>query len=257
MIDAIGSYVIELSTTSIRITSYLAEVFRKLFRPPFRMKETIKQIELIAGQSIWIILFCVTAAATVTILESSYHMKLVVQNDSMVPGFASLLILRELGAVVMALLLTSRVGAGMAAELSSMKVTEQIDALKILGIDPVYFLVVPRFVACFFSGMILSAFANVTCVFSAMLTSDLYMGYSPAVFITMTRTFVGPLDIFLAIAKGGVFGGIIPLVSCYCGFQCEGGAEGVGMATTQAVVVSSVLIIFSDFLMSALFTLFY
>ena len=84
-----------------------------------------------------IVIFCVSFAAMVTILESSFHMKIVIQNDSMVPGFAAMLILRELGAVVTALLVTSRVGAGIAAEIGSMKVTEQIDALKMLNIDPI------------------------------------------------------------------------------------------------------------------------
>ena len=91
------------------------ETMVSLFTKPFRLKETIQQLYFVANGSVWIIVFCVCFAAVVTILESSFHMKLVVQNDSMVPGFAALLILRELGAVVTALLLTSRVGAGIAA----------------------------------------------------------------------------------------------------------------------------------------------
>src|SRR3954462_3135161 len=124
----------------------------QVLRGPLRLKESVQQLYFIANGSLGIIVFCVCFAAMVTILEASFHMKLVIQNDSMVPGFAALLILRELGSVVTALLITSRVGAGLAAEVGSMKITEQIDALRMLGINPVRFIVVPRFVACVWGG---------------------------------------------------------------------------------------------------------
>ena len=108
-----------------------------IFSKPFRLKEIIRQLDFVISGSLVIVIFCVSFAAMVTILESSFHMKIVIQNDSMVPGFAAMLILRELGAVVTALLVASRVGAGIAAEIGSMKVTEQIDALKMLNIDPI------------------------------------------------------------------------------------------------------------------------
>src|SRR5258707_393891 len=121
---------------------YLALSLKAAITPPVRIKDTLQQLEFVAWQSLPVILFCVSFAAIVTIMESSFHMKLVVQNDALVPGFAALLILRELGVVVSSLLLTSRVGAGLAAEVGSMQVTEQIDALRMLGIDPIRFLVV-------------------------------------------------------------------------------------------------------------------
>ncbi len=103
---------------------YLARTLRATFTPPLRIKDTVAQIEFVAGKARRSYWFCVSFAAIVTIMESSFHMKLVVQNDSLVPGFASLLILRELGVVVSSLLLTSRVGAGLVAEVRSMQVTE-------------------------------------------------------------------------------------------------------------------------------------
>jgi phospholipid/cholesterol/gamma-HCH transport system permease protein len=236
---------------------YLAEVMQKLVRPPYRISETFKQIDYVANQSLVIVVFCVCFAAMVTILESSYHMRLVVQNASLVPGFASLLILRELGAVNMSLLLTSRVGAGMAAEISTMKITEQLDALRLLGIDPIKFLVIPRFIACAISGVILSAFSNIVCLIGAMVVSQIYLGYTAQGFITVTKNFIHFQDLVFALIKGGIFSAVIPLVACYCGFRCEGGAEGVGQSTTQSVVISSVSIIFLDFVLSAFFTLFY
>ncbi|UOF00493.1 MlaE family ABC transporter permease [Bdellovibrio reynosensis] len=232
----------------------IAETFAGIFLPPFRRKEFIEQLHFVGNKSLVIIVFCVSFAAVVTILESSFHMKLVIQNDSMVPGFAALLILRELGAVVTALLLCSRVGAGYASEVGSMQITEQIDALKMLGIDPVNFLVVPRFLACVLGGMMLTVIANMTCIFAAMAVSESYLGYTPSMFLTSMHRFVQFKDIIFATIKGACFGGVIPLVACHFGFRCQQGAEGVGRATTNTVVVASIAIIVIDFILSYTFS---
>lgn len=233
------------------------ETLASLLTPPFRWREAIHQLHFVANGSLLIIVFCVCFAAMVTILEASFHMRLVIQNDSMVPGFAALLILRELGAVVTALLLTSRVGAGMAAEVGIMKVTEQIDALRMLGIDPVRYLVVPRLVACTVGALLLSIIANMVCLFCAMLVSEHSLGYSPAMFMSSMRVFVKFHDLLLAAVKGAAFGAVIPLVSCYFGFRCQPGADGVGKATTNAVVVASIAIIVIDFILSYTFSRLY
>lgn len=223
----------------------------------FRIKESIHQVNFVANESLVIVGFCVAFAAMVTILESSFHMKMVIQNDSMVPGFAAMLILRELGAVVTALLLTSRVGAGIAAEVGTMKVTEQIDALKMLGINPTHYLLLPRFIGCVVGGVLLTILANSLCLFCAFLVSEAYLGFTSGVFLTVFTRFVHFQDIFFAAIKGACFGAIIPLVSCYYGFNCKEGAEGVGEATTKSVVTSSILIIMIDFILSYVFSNFY
>ena len=223
----------------------------------FRLKETLQQLHFVANGSVGIIVFCVCFAAIVTIIESSFHMKMVIQNDSMVPGFAAMLILRELAVVVTALLLTSRVGAGIAAEVGTMKVTEQIDALKMLGIPPSTYLVIPRLIACILGTMILVIVANMACLFSAMAVSNSYLGYSPVIFITAMKRFVHFQDLIFAIIKAAVFGAVIPLISCYFGFRCEAGAEGVGRATTNSVVVGSIAIIVLDFVLSYAFSYLY
>ncbi|HMN67047.1 MAG TPA: ABC transporter permease [Bdellovibrionales bacterium] len=230
---------------------------KAILSPPYRMKDIFQQLEFVTWQSLPVILFCVCFAAVVTIIESSFHMKIVVQNDALVPGFAALLILRELGVVVSSLLLTSRVGAGLAAEVGSMQVTEQVDALRMLGIDPVRFLVVPRFFACVVGGFVLSLIANLVCLYCAMLVSEYKLGYSSGAFITSMRAFVDFQDLVFAGVKGACFGAVIPLVSCFFGFRCRSGAEGVGLATTNAVVVSSVAIITLDFVLTYVFSHFY
>lgn len=235
----------------------IAEALTGLLTPPFRRKEFLQQLHFVANKSLLIIVFCVSFAAVVTILESSFHMKMVIQNDSMVPGFAALLILRELGAVVTALLLTSRVGAGYASEVGSMQITEQVDALRMLGIDPINYLVVPRLLACVIGGVMLTVIANMTCIFAAMAVSQSYLGYTPSMFLTSMHRFVQFKDIIFAMIKGACFGGVIPLVACHFGFHCQQGAEGVGRATTNTVVVASVAIIVIDFILSYTFSYLY
>lgn len=236
---------------------FFGRSLKATFTPPLRVKDTFQQLEFVVWQSLPVILFCVCFAAVVTIMESSFHMKIVVQNDSLVPGFASLLILRELGVVVSSLLLTSRVGAGLAAEVGSMQVTEQIDALRMLGIDPIRFLVVPRLIACVIGGFILSLIANLVCLYCAMLVSEMKLGYSSGSFISGMRAFVEFRDLIFAMIKGACFGAVIPLVSCFFGFRCQSGAEGVGLATTNSVVVASVTIIVMDFVLTYIFSFLY
>lgn len=229
----------------------------RTFTPPFRWSDIVKQLVFVAWESLPVVMFSVSFAAVVTIIEASFHMKIVIQNDSLVPGFAAMLILRELGAVVAALLITSRVGAGLAAEVGSMQVTEQIDALKMLGIDPVRFLVVPRFVACVVGCFLVAIIANLICLYCAMLVSLSKLGYSSGAFLVAMRTFVHFKDLIFAGLKGAAFGAVIPIISCYFGFRCRAGAEGVGLATTNAVVASSVAIIMIDFGLSWTFSHFY
>ncbi len=222
--------------------------------PPYRWGDVIKQIQVIGWESAPVVLFCICFAAIVTIMESSFHMKIVIQNDSLVPGFAALLILRELGAILTALLITSRVGAGLAAEVGTMQITEQIDALKMLGIDPIRYLVAPRLVASIIGCAILTIIAIMTCIFAAMVVTELRLGSTMGTFLMAMRTFVHVRDLFFAAIKGAVFGAVIPIVSCYYGFRCESGAEGVGLATTNSVVTSSVSIIILDFVLSYVFS---
>lgn len=256
-LNRVGGHVVFGLRTFVGVSDLIFESLGIIFTQRLRFKDTIQQFYFVANQSVLIIVFCVCFAAVVTIMEASFHMKLVIQNDSMVPGFAALLILRELGAVVSALLLTSRVGAGMTAEIGSMKITEQIEALQMLGIDPVRFLVVPRLLACTLGGFILSIVANLVCLFSAMIVSTQKLGYTMGGFISAVTNFVDFQDLAFASIKGACFGGVIPIVSCYQGFRCQEGAEGVGRATTNSVVASSVSIIILDFVLSWIFSHFY
>lgn len=257
LIDSTGKNVLVLNQGLVLWLNYLKEFFLALLTTPIRVKETIFQIYEIGYKSTPIILFSVSFAAAVTIIEYSYHIRLVIGSAALVPGFAALLILRELGAVITALLLTSRVGAGIAAEVGTMKVTEQIDALKLLNIDPMRYLVVPRFLASVFSSVMLVVFANATCLFFCMVVSASELGFSWQSFLHAMNHFAQFKDLLLSMVKGAVFGSVIPVVSCFYGFQCKAGAEGVGRATTQSVVTNAILIIILDFILTYLFSFIY
>lgn len=257
MFSLIGRHLIQGTQASFDFIHLLVQTLAAVVTPPFRVRDTIRQFYFVANQSVVIVCFCVSFAAMVTIIEASFHMKLVIQNDSLVPGFAAILILRELGSVIMALLLTSRVGAGLAAEVGSMQITEQVDALRMLGINPIRFIVVPRFVACLAAGLVLAVVANLVCLYGAMLVSTWKLGYTMGGFITAMRTFVHFRDLVFAGIKGAAFGAVVPLFSCFFGFRSKAGAEGVGLATTNSVVATSIAVIVIDFTLTYIFSHFY
>lgn len=237
--------------------SFLSQTMLALPAGLRRKKQVFEQLYFVGYQSLFIICICVSFAAIVTILESSFHMKLVIQSDAMVPGFSAILILRELGSVVTALLLTSRVGAGMAAEVGSMKVSEQIEALRLVGVNPYEYLVAPRFISSILGTVFLVAIANVVCLYASMLVSASFLGMPGTLFWQTMNQFVGFKDFAFSLIKAAFFGAVIPLISCYYGFKTESGAEGVGRTTTQSVVIASVTILVIDFLLSYVFSYFY
>ncbi len=227
------------------------------FTHGLRLKEVRKYLDHLAYRSLNIIVVCVSFAAAVTILEASYHMKLVLHDDSLVPGFAAMLIVRELAVVVMALLLAAKIGAGIAAEVGQMKISEQIDALKLLGIHPLNYLVLPRLVACLIAGVLLALIANAVCLITAIAVTALSLDQSIGFFTVAFRRFVLMQDLYFSLIKGALFCGVIPLIACYYGLICEPGANGVGRATTKSVVSSSITIIVLDFILTLTFSFFY
>lgn len=257
MVQALGNGIINTLIVLGNFIDLSFSGFVGIFTRPYRLKNVFQQLHFVANESAWIIFICVSFAAGVVIVEAAFHMKLVIQNSSMVPGFAAMLILRELAAVVSCLLLGSRIGAGWAAEVGSMKVTEQIDALKMLGIEPVKYLLSPRLVASTLGAGVIVGLSNIVCLVIAMYVSTLKLGYTSGSFITAIRSFVQMQDLYFSIIKGVCFGAVIPLISCYFGFRCKAGAEGVGLATTNAVVAISVAIIGLDFILTWIFSNFY
>ncbi len=159
-------------------------------------------------------------------------------------------VVRELGPVLSAVMLAGRVGGAMAAELATMRVSEQIDALACLGVDPVKYLVAPRFLACLLMIPFLTVFADVAGLVGCTLICLHVYGIDPHHYWEHSRNYVGVWDVFVGVAKAFVLGGVMCLIACHRGFHSRAGAAGVGRAATQAFVFAFVAIIVLDFALS-------
>jgi phospholipid/cholesterol/gamma-HCH transport system permease protein len=172
--------------------------------------------------------------------------------ESIVPQIVVLGITRELGPVIAGLMVAGRVAAAIAAEIGTMRVTEQIDALTTLATNPIKYLVVPRLVAAVLCMPILVAIADSIGVFGGYIVSTQSLGFNGAVYIKNTIDFMTHADVDSGLIKAAVFGFIIALMGCYNGFHSKGGAQGVGAATTNAVVSSSILILAANYALTNL-----
>jgi phospholipid/cholesterol/gamma-HCH transport system permease protein len=156
-------------------------------------------------------------------------------------------LVRELGPTLAAVMLAGRVGSAMAAELGTMRVTEQIDALKALGANPIQYLVVPRFLSCFLLIPLLTAVADAIGIFGGWLVGTQVLGIDSFYWCLHSKQFIAIYDVECGLSKSFFFGGIIALISCYQGFHCGAGAEGVGQASTRSFVWSFIAILVLDF----------
>ena len=171
--------------------------------------------------------------------------------EAIVPQIVVLGITRELGPVIAGLMVAGRVSAAIAAEIGTMRVTEQIDALTTLATNPLKYLVVPRLVAAVLTMPLLTAVGDSIGVFGGYLVSTYDLGFTGSIYLKNTVDFAKTEDITSGLIKAAVFGFIVALMGCYNGFNSKGGAQGVGNATTNAVVSASILILAADFVLTA------
>jgi phospholipid/cholesterol/gamma-HCH transport system permease protein len=174
---------------------------------------------------------------------------------TMIPGFTGQFILREIGIAIPALLLVAKVGASITAEVGTMKITDQIDALKLLGIDPIAYLVFPRLVASIIASACICVLASALTLACAMWVAVIRYGFGAGEYLNALQHFISFRDLICVLTKGIIFGSVIPIISCSFGFRCQGGAQGVGTATTNSVVASTIAIIVLDFILTYIFTL--
>jgi phospholipid/cholesterol/gamma-HCH transport system permease protein len=173
--------------------------------------------------------------------------------ESAVPNVVVLSITRELGPVLAGLMVAGRIGAAMAAEIGTMRVTEQIDALTTLSTNPHKYLVAPRLIAGLTMLPLLVLVGDIIGVFGGYLISVYKLGFNPAIYIKNTWQYLEYLDVVSGLVKAAVFGFIVALMGCYNGYYSRGGAQGVGAATTNAVVSASILILISNYLITEMF----
>ncbi|MCB0406209.1 MAG: ABC transporter permease [Bdellovibrionales bacterium] len=256
MIEALGSFSLQAARAIWEFSELGMSTARALGRQVlsrrFRWNETIHQCYDIAVLSLPVMVFSLTFVSLMFTIEFSFHMKLVLGQDSLVPAFSTVFMLREFGPVVTCFLLTSRVGAAIAAEVATMKVTDQIDALKILAVDPIEYLAVPRWIACVFACVSISLVSVGIAILGGALIASIKLGYSTGQYFNSMFTFTRFADFQECFIKAAVFGSLIPIAALYHGFRARYGAEGVGEATTRAVVSGFLLIFIADFLLTYL-----
>ncbi len=220
--------------------------------PPFRPGQIYDQMVKIGVDSLPIATLTAFFIGVVIALQSAYQM-IKVSAEMYIPSLVSISMTREIAPILTALVVAGRVGASIAAELGSMKVTEQIDALETLATPPIKYLVAPRFLALFTMLPLLTVYADLIGIIGGYTVSVYKLGLTHSMYIKMTFQPLVLKDIFTGLFKSLIFAVIICIVSCYEGMKVEGGAEGVGLATTRAVVISSMLIITSDALCTVIF----
>jgi phospholipid/cholesterol/gamma-HCH transport system permease protein len=233
-----------------RILVLLAQSLTWLFRRPFRVREFIRQMDFVGAQSVFLIVLTGSFTGMVSALQG-YNGVHRYGADSMVGATVALALARELGPVLSALMVIGRVGSAMTAELGSMRNTQQIDALASMAVDPVQYLVVPRIIAATVVLPLLALVFSFSGMVGAYLVCTEYLGIDGGTFMAAVRYYLDSEDVTHGLAKSVVFGLLISLVACYKGFYASGGARGVGIATTKAVVASSVLVLVSDYVMTA------
>ena len=253
------TFVIRLIGRRLYLFFYHIGCFGDLLWRTFRALGDVKtyanligtQMMRIGIQSIPIVIYIAAFAGMVTSIQSSENF------DEFVPPYLIGMVvekgvLRELSAVLTALVLAGRVGASIAAEIGTMRVTEQIDALETLAFNPVSYLVVPRVIAGTVMFPVLTVFASLIGVVAGWLTSVFIMDVTTFEFFKGARAYFDNKDVVLPMAKSILFGFSITLIACYQGFNSKGGAEGVGAAATTTAVTSCLLVLFLAFLIAAL-----
>lgn len=222
-----------------------------MVRPPLKLRLIFKQLEFVGVKSIFVVVLTGTFTGMVLALQSYYGFRLF-SAESLVGSTVALSMTRELGPVLTSLMVTARAGSAMAAELGTMRVTEQIDALYVMAANPVKHLIVPRVVAGVIMLPVLTIVSDFMGILGGYFVGVMVLNINEGVFIKNITRYVDLGDLYNGLTKAAVFGLILSLIGCYKGFNTTGGAEGVGKATTEAVVLSSITILVSDYFLTAI-----
>ncbi len=230
------------------------EVFGELFRPPFYPRLILDQMYQIGIQSF--LLVAVTGMATGSVMALQFGFGLAKFGGKLyVPKIVALSMLREMGPVFTSLLVSGRISSGIASEVASMNVTQQIDAIRALGTSPVKRIVIPRLIACMVMLPLLTLFADYIGIFGAMIVSASELSITSEYFLSKSIETLRMADLLTGMAKTVVFAYFIAITACWKGLNTEGGTLGVGNTTTWVVVASSIFIMVSDFFLTKLFIL--
>jgi phospholipid/cholesterol/gamma-HCH transport system permease protein len=250
-IESVGQSVMDALAELGGLVSLLATAARWMVRRPYRVANLFAQLDFVGVGSVFIVGLTGIFTGAVFAHQSSRAFEMF-DAQSLVGPTVALAITRELAPVFSALMVTMRACSAMCTELGTMRVTEQVDALETMAVNPVQYLVVPRVLAGLLMAPILVMLFDTAGITGAYLVSVVVKGLSAGTFIARTQQWLDPSDVFEGLLKGAVFGLTITLIACYKGIGASGGAKGVGKATTEAMVLSALSIFVLDYILGVL-----
>ena len=253
VIERIGNTVIQVASAWGRAWIFLWKTILAIFTPPLRLPLILMQMMQIGVNSSLVIGLIGVFTGAVLAVQGEYTLAKFGATAFTGPAVA-LGLIRELGPVLTALMVIGRAGSAMTAELGIMRITEQIDALKSMAVDPIKYLMAPRLLAATIVTPLLASFFNVVGIAGGYVVSVGLLGLSSGTFMSQIYSSVTPTDVYSGIIKALVFGFILGWVSCYKGYRCGFGAVGVNKATTQSVVTSSVAVLIVDYFLTSVLT---
>jgi phospholipid/cholesterol/gamma-HCH transport system permease protein len=247
---AVGRYTINFIQDLGRIALFFMKGFVLIFSLPLQINKVLQQVYFIGMKSIFVI--CLTGAFTGMVLGLQGYYLLVKYGSTGVLGSAvALSLIREMGPVLTAIMVIARGGSAMAAEIGIMRISEQIDALETMDVDPIRFLVSPRIAAALISFPLLTALFDVVGILGGYLTGSVLLGLNPGLYFARVESSVAMVDVTGGFIKSLVFAVIVVSICCYQGYythtRAEFGAKGVSQSTTSAVVLSCVLVLIADY----------
>jgi len=249
--ERLGRRAINLIRYMGSVSILIKDIACNLFQRPVRFGDILKHMLKIGVQSLPIVSLISLFTGMVLGLQSAYQMQKI-SAEIYIASLVALSMTRELGPVLTALIVAGRCGAAITAELGTMKVTEQIDAMETMAANPINYLVVPRFWAMLFMLPILTIYSSIIGILGGYIIGRYKLHISHHMYHRMTFEPLAMKDIYSGLLKSAVFAVIICVIACYEGMNAKGGAEGVGKATTSSVVRSFILIIAADCLLTAL-----
>ena len=252
MFKKLGKFLIYFFTQFGLATELIKDSVFWFFRSPLEVAQTFQQIVKIGVESVPVILMTGLFVGMVLALQAGNTMQNILSEPLYIGLLVGFSLVRELGPVLTAFVVAGRAGAAVTAEIGTMKVTEQIDALSTLGTNSIRYLVIPRLIAFTISIPILSLFANIMGIFGGYVVSVQGLGVPSHTYITDITTYLKISDLMHGLLKASIFAFAIGVICCYKGLNTRGGAEGVGKSTTGAVVISMVMILVIDYFLTAI-----
>lgn len=249
-----GAYTFVIETG--RIFQFFWQAIRSTWQKPYRVSEFFVHMEFIGNKSVFIIALTGLFAGMALAYQIYVGFALFSAVNLTGPTVA-LSVTRELGPVLTGLIVAARAGGAMAARLGTMRVTEQIDALEVMGVNSVQYLVGPRIIAAVICMPLLTGIFDFVSIFGSYWLCTGLLGLDPAVFLSKIAEWVNPIHIYEGLVKSAVFGLCFAVICCYRGFYTSGGAKGVGEATNRGVVLSMIMIIVADYYLAHLIRIYY